>query len=157
LGYVLGWVKYLKTEKLFGSADPLFPRNKVENMQGVKSFVSTSVEPYFWQSATSIRNIFKERFEHAGIEYFSPHTFRHLAVKTAIAKCKNGQEIKAVSQNFGHEDVGTTMTNYGSLSNSQVTSTIAGMDFSAQNTTSQADLLAKFQEFLKTQGQGNFN
>jgi len=155
LEYVLDWVKYLRTEKLFGNSDPLFPRSKVDNLEGVKSFVSTSVEPKFWQSATSIRSIFKQRFSHAGIEYFSPHTFRHLAVNTAISKCKNGQEIKAVSQNFGHEDVGTTMTTYGSLSNIQVMNTITGMDFS-DNDNNQSDLLAKFQEFLKLQNGSNF-
>lgn len=156
LGYVLDWVKYLKEEKLFGNTDPLFPRNKVENQDNAKSFISNSVEPQFWQSATSIRNIFKQRFENAGIEYFSPHTFRHLAVITAISKCRNGQEIKAVSQNFGHEDVGTTMTTYGSLSNMQVSNIISGMVFSGSNDVNQADLLVKFQEFLKTQGQSKF-
>ena len=156
LCFVLGWVRYLKAEKLFGNSDPLFPRNKVENQENIKSFTSNAVEPQFWQSATSIRNIFKQRFENAGIEYFSPHTFRHLAVNTAIAKCRNGQEIKAVSQNFGHEDVGTTMTTYGSLSNTQVNNTITGMDFSSSNNINQADLLVKFQEFLKIQTQGSF-
>jgi integrase/recombinase XerD len=156
LCFVLGWVRYLKTEKLFGNSDPLFPRNKVENAEDSKTFVSNSVEAKFWQSVTSMRDIFKQRFDHAGIEYFSPHTFRHLAVITAISKCKNGHEIKAVSQNFGHEDVGTTMTTYGTLSNTQVNSLISGMDFANSNTTNQADLLVKFQEFLKHQGQGNF-
>lgn len=154
LGYVLDWVKHLKAEKLFGNADPLFPRNKLENQENIKKFVSNSVEPAFWQSATSIRAVFKERFEQAGVEYFPPHTFRHLAVNTAISKCRNGQEIKAVSQNFGHEDVGTTMTTYGSLSNTQVNNIIIGMDFSGQNTA--PDLLVKFQEFLKSENQGKF-
>lgn len=154
LGYVLDWVRYLRTEKLFGNSDPLFPRNKLENQENIKKFVSNSVEPSFWQSATSIRTIFKERFEQAGIEYFPPHAFRHLAVNTAIAKCRNGHEIKAVSQNFGHEDVGTTMTTYGSLSNTQVNNIIIGMDFSGQNTA--PDLLVKFQEFLKSETFGKF-
>jgi site-specific recombinase XerD len=156
LGFVLDWVKHLKTENFFGNTDPMFPRNKVENAEGSKSFVSNSVEPMFWQSATSIRDIFKQRFEDADIEYFSPHTFRHLAVNTAISKCKNGHEIKAVSQNFGHEDVGTTMTTYGTLNNTQMNRLIANMDFSSSNNLNQADLLAKFQQFLNQQGQGSF-
>lgn len=156
LNYVIDWVRYVKTEKLFSNSDPLFPRNKVENAENSKSFVSNSVEPKFWQSATSLRDIFKQRFKDADIEYFSPHTFRHLAVNMAISKCRNGHEIKAVSQNFGHEDVGTTMTTYGTLNNTQVSSIISGMDFSNSDTANQADLLVKFQEFLKQQGQGNF-
>jgi len=155
LKYVIEWVKYLKSEKLFGNADPLFPRNKVENAENSKTFISNSVEQKFWQSPTSLRDILKQRFEDAGIEYFSPHTFRHLAVMTAISKCRNGHEIKAVSQNFGHEDVGTTMTTYGTLNNMQVSSIISGMNFS-DSESNENDVLKKIQELLKQQEQGNF-
>lgn len=156
LEYFLEWYRHLKTEKLFGNADPIFPKNKIENAENSKTFISNSVEPKFWQSVTSMRDIFKQRFENAEIEYFPPHSFRHLAVITAISKCKNGHEIKAISQNFGHENVGTTMTTYGTLTNTQMNSIIAGMDFLESNNNNQADLFIKFQEFLKQQGQGNF-
>lgn len=155
LNYILEWVRYLKEEKHFDDADPLFPRNKVENAQGANIFVSNSVESEFWQSVTSMRDIFKQRFTDAGIEYFSPHCLRHSAVNTAISKCRNGHEIKAVSQNFGHEDVGTTMTTYGKISDTQVNNLISGMDFSNSN-NNDADLLLKFQEFLKNQNQSKF-
>lgn len=155
LNYVLDWVKYLKEEKYFKDADPIFPRNKIENAQGANVFVSNNVEPAFWQSVTSMRDIFKQRFKEADIEYFSPHCFRHSAVNIAISKCRNGHEIKAVSQNFGHEDVGTTMTTYGSLNNSQVSNIISGMDFLNSN-NNDSDLILRFQEFLKQQNQGNF-
>jgi len=154
--YFLDWYRYLKAKKLFGNADPIFPKNKVENAENSKTFTSNFVEPKFWQSVSSMREIFKQRFEHAGIEYFPPHTFRHLAVITAVSKCKNGHEIKAISQNFGHEDVGTTMTTYGTLTNTQMTGIISNIDFSNSGKDNQADLLIKFQEFLKQQGQGNF-
>ncbi len=156
LKYFLEWYRYLKTEKLFGNMSPIFPKNKIENAENAKSFISNFVEDNFWQSVTSMREIFKQRFEHAGIEYFPPHSFRHLAVITAVSKCKNGHEIKAVSQNFGHEDVGTTMITYGTLTNTQMTNLITNMDFSDSENNNQADLLAKFQEFLKQQGQGSF-
>ena len=156
LCYFLGWIRYLKTEKLFGNSDPIFPKNLVQNAEDAKSFFSNSVEPKFWQSVTSMREIFKQRFEFAGVEYFPPHAFRHLAVITAVAKCKNGHEIKAVSQNFGHEDVGTTMTTYGTLTNTQMNGLISNMNFLASDTDNQADIIAKFQDFLKQQGKGNF-
>ena len=156
LFFILEWVRHLKTEKSFGDSDPLFPRNKVENAKGSNSFVSNSVEASFWQSATSMRDVFNQRFTEADVEYFSPHTFRHLAVMTAISKCRSGHEIKAVSQNFGHEDVGTTMTTYGTLSNTKVNSIISEMNFSKTDNANQADLLIKFQEFLNKQGKGNF-
>lgn len=155
LSYFLEWVRYLKIEKQFSDTDPIFPKNKVENPQGANTFISNFVEPAFWQSVTSMRDVFKKRFEDAGVEYFSPHCFRHLAVNTAIAKCRNGHEIKAVSQNFGHEDVGTTMTTYGTLNNTQVNSLISGIDFSNSN-NNDSDLILRFQTFLKQQGQGSF-
>lgn len=155
LCFFLDWVRYLREEKHFKETDPIFPRNKVENAQGSNSFVSNFVEPAFWQSVTSMRDVFKYRFEDAGLEYFSPHCLRHSAVNIAISKCRNGHEIKAVSQNFGHEDVGTTMTTYGTLNNTQVNSIISGMDFSNSN-NNDSDLIYKFQEFLKTQNQSQF-
>lgn len=155
LKYFLDWVKYLKEERHFDDTRPIFPKNKVENAQGANSFVSNFVGAEFWQSVTSMRDIFKQRSEEAGIEYFSPHCFRHSAVNTAISKCRNGHEIKAVSQNFGHEDVGTTMTTYGTLNNTQVNNIISGIDFSNSN-NNDADLLLKFQEFLKSENQSKF-
>lgn len=155
LQYVLDWVKYLKEERHFDDTRPIFPKNKVENAQGANSFVSNFVVAEFWQSVTSMRDIFKQRSEEAGIEYFSPHCFRHSAVNTAISKCRNGHEIKAVSQNFGHEDVGTTMTTYGTLNNTQVNNIILGIDFSNSN-NNDADILLKFQEFLKFENQNKF-
>ena len=55
--------KYLKTDKLFGNSDPIFPRNMLENAEGTKTFISNSVEPKFWQSVTSMREILKARFQ----------------------------------------------------------------------------------------------
>jgi len=97
--------------------------------------------------------MFKRRFENAGVEYYSPHTFRHLAVKMSTEKCRDGQELKAVSQNFGHENVGTTMTAYAKLPNDKVSNIITGMDFSPKKTGSQADILNKIQELIKQEGQ----
>ncbi len=156
LNYFLEWYSYLKSEKLFSNDDPIFPKNKVENSQENKSFLSNSVEPKFWQSVSSMRALFKQRFQDAGIEYFSPHTFRHLAVLTAISRCRNGNEIKAVSQNFGHENVGTTMQTYGTLNQATMSETIKNMNFSDSNDNNQAELIAQFQAFIKQQGQGNF-
>lgn len=153
--YFLDWYEYLRTEKVFGNTDPIFPRNKIENAENSLSFISKDVEPKFWQSATSIRDIFKQRLEHAGVKYFSPHTFRHLAILTALAKCKNGQEIKAISQNFGHENVSTTLTTYGTLNQTQMYDTITGMCFSESSSDSDA-LAQQIQELLKKNQSGNF-
>lgn len=153
--YYLDWYKYLKSEKLFGNADPIFPRNKVVNAEGTKSFMSDSIEPAFWQSVTSMRTIFKQRFEDAGVEYFSPHTFRHLAVSLATQKCKNAEELKAVSQNFGHEDIGTTFQTYGTLNNNKVGELVTALDFASND--SESELAAKIKALLANEKGGQFN
>lgn len=113
LKYFVDWFNYLKEEKLFGNEDPLFPKSKQIQEGNNLSFVYNSVEKEFWQAHSSIRNIFIQRATDAGIKAFSPHKYRHLAIKLAFDKCKNASEIKAISQSFGHEDVSTTIQVYG--------------------------------------------
>ncbi|MGD9581583.1 MAG: site-specific integrase, partial [Vampirovibrionia bacterium] len=152
--YFLEWYRYLKSEKLFGNSDPIFPRNKVVNAEGTKTFMSDSVEPAFWQSVNSMRTIFKQRFKDAGVEYFSPHTFGHLAVSLATQKCKNAEELKAVSQNFGHEDIGTTFHAYGTLNNTKVGELVTAMDFTSDD--SDSELAAKIRALLANEKGGQF-
>ena len=140
LEYFLDWYKYLKTDKLFGNSDPVFPKNMVENAEGTKTFISNSVEPKFWQSVTSLREIFKTRFQHAGIEYYPPHSFRHAAILNAVKKAKDPEELKAISQNVGHENIGTTLMTYGTLTQHRVEELIENIDFSIlKNNDSKVD------------------
>ena len=124
------------------------------NAEGNKSFTSSEVVPAFWQSVTSMRTIFKERFKAADIKYFSPHTFRHLAVSLATQKCKNAEELKAVSQNFGHEDIGTTFQTYGTLGNNKVGEVVTAMDFTSNDTDS--ELMLKLKALVDGQKGGQF-
>jgi integrase/recombinase XerD len=121
LRVIQAWVDYLKKDKLFTDQDPLFPATKTEQESSDSyCFTSEKIEQRFWKTTNSIRNIFKRRFEQAGQEYFSPHTFRHLATKLAIDLCSTPAEFKAVSQNLGHENVATTMFDYARLPDDEV-------------------------------------
>jgi integrase len=111
--YFLDWYYYLKQEKLFGNEDPLFPKSKQLQTGDNFSFNYDSVSNKFWQSHSSIREIFVQRAKNANIKPFSPHKYRHLSIKLAFDKCQDAKEIKAVSQHFGHEDVSTTIQVYG--------------------------------------------
>lgn len=131
LQYVIEWVKYLKEEKLFNHSNPLFPSTKVEQMSDTEYvFEVKGVEPIYWKSTSTIRKIFEERAENAKLQYYSPHKFRHTAIREATDNCKNAEQIKAVSQNLGHEHVGTTLTTYGRLPHHTVKSVINAMNFS---------------------------
>jgi len=128
VSYVSDWAEFLSKDRLFGSTDPLFPRSKVEQADGL-CFSVTGIEPVFWRSTGPIREIAKKRSAGAGLEYYHPHSFRHAAVHIAMKHCKTAEELRAISQNLGHEHVATTLTSYGRLELQDVDEVIKGMDF----------------------------
>jgi integrase len=147
LQYVTDWAEYLEKVKLFSSAAPLFPRSKREQIEGGLTFICREVEPFSWKGTNSIREILKDRASAARLEYFHPHSFRHLAVNLATRNCRTAEQVKAVSQNFGHEYVGTTMVTYGRLNEFRVGEIIRDMDFSGKNDDS--DKAGKLEQIRK--------
>lgn len=146
LDYVIEWVKHLKS-KGYGSQDPLFPRAKTDKGKEDLSFETASeVEPVFWQGTGRIREIFKIRSQEAGLPYFPPHTFRHLAVDLARKHCKNGEEMKAISQNFGHEHIATTLSDYANYPPQRLSEIIKNIDFSGKP---RETIEEKIEELLK--------
>ncbi len=111
---VIDWITFLKTQKLFGNGDPLFPRTRLRQDEN-HSFAAQGFEPINWSTTTPIRSIFKQAFEAAGLPYFSPHTFRRTLVPLGRQICKTPEEFKAWSQNLGHESPLTTFINYGTI------------------------------------------
>lgn len=130
LNYVLEWIKHLKEVKIFGLKDPLFPSTKVEQMSDTEYiFEVKGIEPVFWRSTSTIRKIFEDRTKNAGLEYFSPHKYRHSATRIATDNCRSAEQIKAVSQNLGHEHVNTTLLTYGRLHNYKVREVVSELNF----------------------------
>ena len=114
LAFFLAWFDYLEKERQFAPNEPIFPATKVEQGKESLSYYSSGiVEPVFWSGASSARKIFEKRFKEAGVPYYHPHTFRHLIVKEFIKARLTEEEKKAISQNLGHADVGTTFGSYG--------------------------------------------
>lgn len=114
LDYFLKWFNYLEKQKGFGPNDPIFPATKIENGKENISYYNTGeVEPIFWKSSSSPRKIFEKRFEQAGVKYYHPHTLRHLLIKEIAKLPLTEEQKKAISQNMGHENVGTTFGSYG--------------------------------------------
>ncbi len=112
IGATAQGVRHLKS-KGFGSQDPLFPRSKSDQGKDNLCFeTAREVEPYFWKTTGQIREIFKKRSQEVGLPYFPPHTFRHTAFNLAFKSCENGEQMKAVSQNFGHEHLSTSLKSY---------------------------------------------
>jgi integrase len=103
------WVQFLREEKLFGDDEPLFPASLLEQKDG-NSFIysATKLSRQFWRNTGSARDIFKKRFKEAGLNYFSPHSFRHAAIDKALSLAETDEQRKAISQNVGHERLATT-------------------------------------------------
>jgi integrase/recombinase XerD len=125
---VLNWIEYLK-KKGFSSIDPVFPRSKLEKIENGYSFKEAEdILPEFWGSANRMRTIFKERSLAANLTYYPPHTFRHSTIFYALKMTRTGSEVKAVSQNFGHEDVATTFSIYGNYPEDQLLEVLNKME-----------------------------
>jgi len=109
---VVDWVNYLYKTKLYNQDAPIFPRTKLV-LDKNNSFKAGGIEPVCWNSANQIREIFKEAFLNAGLDYFNPHSFRNTLGRFGEIVCKTPEEFKAWSQNLGHESPLTTFTSYG--------------------------------------------
>lgn len=133
LTFVKDWARYLTEERQFSSKNPLFPRTRVFRSEETSEFSASDVEPVFWKSAGPIREILKTRSEKAELVYYKPHSFRHAAAQLALRQCSSPEEIRAVSQNLGHEHVATTLTSYGKLEGDRVQQVIDSIDFQASN------------------------
>ncbi len=114
LQIVADWVNYLRTEKQWGSDDPLFPRTLVA-IGANAQFVAHGLERAHWSDASPIRKIFRDAFESAGLPYFNPHSLRSTLVSLGQKLCQTPEQFKAWSQNLGHEGVLTTFYSYGSV------------------------------------------
>ena len=115
---VVGWVRYLREERLWGLDDPLFPATKVE-YGTERKFAAAGLDRKGWSNATPIRKVFREAFERAGLPYFNPHSFRNTLAQLGERLCQSPEDFTAWSQNLGHEQVLTTFLSYGTVSNSR--------------------------------------
>ncbi|MBK7142272.1 MAG: tyrosine-type recombinase/integrase [bacterium] len=128
LEVVKDWCHYLRTERLFSDSDPMFPQTKVKQAEHNLSFERAGVEPSFWGGTGSIRDILKLRAHRAGLAYYYPHSFRHAHVHLAMRSARSAEEIRAISQNIGHENIGTTLITYGKLDEYRVGEVVRRLD-----------------------------
>ena len=68
-----------------------------------------------WANADPIRKLFKGACEVAGLPDFKPRGLRHTLGRLSQFMCSGPAELKAWSQNLGHEEVLTTLTSNDTL------------------------------------------
>lgn len=117
---VMDWIRFLVTEKGFGPSDPLFPPTQIK--RGASGgFEAVGFKREHWKDAGHIRKVFKQAFEGAGLPYFNPHSIRKTLVLYGATLRLDQDEVKAWSQNMGHDHVATTFNSYGKISHERQT------------------------------------
>jgi integrase/recombinase XerD len=136
------WIAELATTLLWGPDDPLFPTT--EFAQGAdKVFRASGIERRHWSNADPVRRIFRVAFERAGLPYFNPHSFRHTLAQLGQQRCRSPEEMKAWSQNLGHEQMLTTFTSYGHIEEHRQGEIIRALDVTKLGEDSLASLLER--------------
>ncbi|MHA7859445.1 MAG: tyrosine-type recombinase/integrase [Henriciella sp.] len=123
---VADWQKYLRTDLLFSDSDALFPKTRT-GMGEDGGFSVLGLEAAYWSGTAPIREIFRKRFEAAGLPYFHPHSFRKTLMQLAFKKKLDPEALKAWSQNLGHENLATSLNSYGHVSGWRVSEVMAGL------------------------------
>lgn len=120
------WVAELRGDIGFGPEDPLFPKTKrTLNQEGKFEHVELDHAP--WRNTESLRKVFREAFKAARLPYASPHSFRHTLGQLAFERNLTIAELKAWSQNLGHSEIMTTITNYAKMTEEEQLRTLAGI------------------------------
>jgi integrase len=151
---VRDWVTYLTKDKLFGGEDPLFPKT-LNGQDENRNFVAVGLSHEHWADATTVRKIFRAAYVRAGLSYFPPHTVRNTLTQLAYKLNLTPEQLKAWSQNMGHDQPLTTLTSYGHVSTERQGEIIGGLGQATQPATDSHDMAEKITEIhamLKAQG-----
>lgn len=125
-GIVTEWVHFLRADALFAETDPLFPATLVAP-DGRGAFAPQGLGRKHWTTADPIRKLFRRAFENAGFGYCNPHSFRKTLALLGQVVCRSPEEMKAWSQNLGHEAMMTTFTSYGTIPGYRQTEILNGL------------------------------
>ena len=145
---VEAWITYLRHQKLWGGDDPLFPATEVVNGTGLKFEVSGLARRH-WSNSGPIRAIFRNAFTLAGLTYFNPHSFRKTLAQLGERVCRTPEELKAWSQNLGHEDVMTTLRSYGEVPSSRQAEIIRNLQRSPERDMDAAAALKALETIVR--------
>lgn len=106
---VIDWLKELKGMGA-GEDDPLFPTAPFKPWIG-----QHSIEFEFLTTAAPVRQVLRKAAAAAGVPYFKPHAIRSTVAKLCDEWASSLRDMKALSQNLGHEQISTTSKYYGDV------------------------------------------
>jgi integrase/recombinase XerD len=141
---VADWIGYLVEVEHWGPDDPLFPRARLD-VGPERRLQPVGLDRAPWKTATPVRDIFREAFERVGLPYYSPHSLRKTLGALGERMCQNAEQLKAWSQNLGHDSVMTTLTSYGAVSSARQAEIIRSL---AVGPALAADTLAQLKDMI---------
>lgn len=122
---VIQWHKFLVDKHHFKEKHPLFPRIKSER-NGDFTITQKPIG-----GPNEVANIYAEICKAAKIDTYHPHCFRHYAIFKALEYIRTGTQLRALSQNVGHEDLSTILEQYAKMK-PEVYSKVIGLMFEHQ-------------------------
>ena len=127
------WVRHLREDRHFGPGDALFPKPKRDLVDGKFTFCALSREPY--PNGQKINEIIKAAFVSAGLQPYTPHSFRKTLVIYGDSICTTREAFKAWSQNIGHEHAATTISSYLPVPRERQAELIRGLSAQSESVT----------------------
>lgn len=120
------WVTFLKTDKMFGPTDALFPKAKVAYVAG-QGFANVGLDGEGFSGSAKLNEIIKGAFASVQLPPFTPHSFRKTIMRHGDVVCTSMEQFKAWSMNMGHENLATSINSYLPVSEARQLDIIRGM------------------------------
>lgn len=108
------WISELRSDLLLGPHDPLFPKTGVGQGKD-RRFEAQGLLREPWSSGVQICRIWQAAFEASELPTYGAHSVRHMLTEFGARICRTPEEMKAWSQNLGHEHILTTLRSYGNV------------------------------------------
>lgn len=120
------WALYLRETKLFGPEDALFPKPEMGLKPGI-GFSNLGLSRQGYSSTGQLNKVIRTAFANVQMPEYTPHSFRKTLAMLGDEVCSTMEELKAWSQNLGHEDIKTTVTSYMPVSRQRQGAIIKGL------------------------------
>ena len=110
--FAVSWVRELKDS---GAPEdsPLFPPHRLLQAYSTGVAGISSADLQVWSNSTPVRRVIKAAFGGNGLNYCTPHQFRHAITRYFLARGIMLEQAWCLSLNLGHKSLGTTLAHYG--------------------------------------------
>lgn len=108
------YVQMLRDVLVFSDDDPLFPKTAVA-VGANSGFTTGDLTRSHWANAGPVQKIVRRACQDSGLTSCTPHSFRKMIVNECYKRGPSHEQMKAISQNLGHEKLTTTINSYGKV------------------------------------------